>query len=105
MWASLGNCTPALLTVLAGKRLRKLPRIGAWLDARTSPRFQRLSERFGAGFVLLITPVIGVWALSVTGVGLGMDRRQLMICSGISILLYAILVSVGVALGIEALPA
>jgi hypothetical protein len=105
VWASLGNFTPVLLIVLAFERLRKLPRIGPWLETRSSERFQRLADSYGMGLVLLITPIIGVWALAVTGVSLGMSRYKLVIFSGISILLYALLISMGVTLGIEAFQA
>jgi uncharacterized membrane protein len=101
-WASLGNFTPVLLIVLASNHLRKLPRVAAWLDARTVPRLQRWVDRYGAAFILLVTPIIGVWALAVTGVGLGVKPHRLLAFSGISILLYAVLVALGVALGMEA---
>lgn len=103
VWASLGNFTPVLLIVLAFERLRKFPRIGSWLETCSSERFRRLTDRYGMGLVLVITPIIGVWALAVTGVSLGMSRYKLVIFSGISILLYALLISMGVALGVEAL--
>lgn len=102
VWASLGNFTPVLLVVLAFERLRRLPRLGPWLETRSSERFQRLADRYGMWLVLLITPFIGVWAIAVTGIGLGMNRYKLVVFSGISILLYALITSIGVALGVEA---
>ena len=41
VWASLGNFTPVLLVVFAFERLRRLPRLGPWLETRSSERFQR----------------------------------------------------------------
>lgn len=102
VWASLGNFTPVLLIVLAFERLCKVPRLGPWLETRSSERFQRLADRYGMWLVLFITPFIGVWALAVTGISLGMNRYKLLVFSGISILLYALVTSIGVALGVEA---
>lgn len=105
LWASFGNFTPILLVTLAFERLRRLPRIGPWLQTRTSERFRKLADRYGMWLVLVMTPVVGVWALAVTGVGLGMDRYKLAVFSGISIVLYALVIAVGVALGVEAIEA
>jgi uncharacterized membrane protein len=105
LWAALGNFTPVLLIVLAFERLRRLPRLGPWLQARTSERFRALADRYGMWLVLVVTPFVGVWALAVTSLGLGMDRYRLAVFSGLSIALYALAIAAGLALGLEALEA
>lgn len=100
-WPSLGNFLPVVIIALAFERLRRIPRIGAWLERRASTRFQKLIDRHGSWFVLLITPLIGSWAVAVTGVVLGMNRRTLIIFSGLSILLYAVVIVTALAFGFD----
>jgi uncharacterized membrane protein len=102
VWSSVGNILPAVMIVAGYERLSRWPRVEAWIEARKSARFERLINEHGAWFVLIITPWIGVWAVAVTAVALGMERRQLIIYSGISITVYAVAIAALIALGVEA---
>lgn len=100
-WSSLGNFLPVPVIVLAYDRLSQLPRVRKWLEARKSARFQRLVDRYGNWFVLIVTPLVGSWAVAVTGVALGVDKRQLIVFSALSIVIYAPLIAAAIAFGID----
>ncbi len=101
IWPVLGNFTPVLLIVFGYRQLMRIERVKRWLGGRTSPRFEELVNRYGAPFILLITPWIGVWLVAATARALGMARRPLLIYSFISIALYAVLIAAGIGLGFE----
>lgn len=101
VWPVLGNVTPVLLIVLGYERLMRVERVRAWLLGRRSARFERWIDRYGAPFVLLVTPWIGAWAVAVTAQALGMQRAALVGFSTVSITVYAIAISVGLAFGLD----
>lgn len=101
IWPVLGNFTPVLLIVFGYRQLMRIERVKRWLEGRTSPRFEELVNRYGAPFILLITPWIGVWLVAATARALGMARRPLLIYSFVSIVLYAVLIAAGIGLGFE----
>lgn len=100
-WTVLGNYLPVPLIVVFYRRLLKLRRIGPWLDSLASPRAKGLLERHGPWFILLATPWLGVWAVAVTAMALGVDHRKLLLFSFISISLYAVALAGLIALGIQ----
>jgi uncharacterized membrane protein len=99
VWPVLGNVTPVFLIVLGYERLMRIERVRRWLDGRRSARFERWIDRYGAPFVLLVTPWIGVWAVAATAQALGMRRAILMSFSIVSITVYAIVIAAGLAFG------
>lgn len=100
VWPVLGNVTPVFLIVFGYERLMRIGRVRRWLLARRSPRFERWIDRYGAPFVLLVTPWIGVWAVAATAQALGMQRAALVAYSLVSISVYAMVIAVGLALGL-----
>jgi hypothetical protein len=99
VWPVLGNVTPVFLIVFAYEQLVRVERLRGWLQGRRSARFERWIERYGAPFVLLVTPWIGVWAVAATAQALGMQRATLVGYSVVSITAYAILIAVGIVFG------
>ncbi|MDQ3458853.1 MAG: small multi-drug export protein [Deinococcota bacterium] len=102
VWPALGNFTPVLLIVFAYEKLARHPQIGDWLTGRRSERFERLVNRYGSWFILVITPWVGVWIVAATARALGMKRSALLLYSLLSIVLYAVTIAAAVALGLEA---
>ncbi len=100
-WSVLGNFTPVPIIVFAYERLLRLPGLKRWL--RTSGRLERLLDRYGMWFVLVITPWIGVWVVAATARVLGMKRDPLLLYSFASIALYAVTIAAGIALGVSTL--
>jgi Na+-translocating ferredoxin:NAD+ oxidoreductase RnfA subunit len=101
VWPALGNYAPVPLIVFFYAQLRKLPRVGPWLERRASSRAKRLLDWHGVWFILLATPWIGVWAVAATVQALGMDRNKLLVYSLVSIVLYATMLALLIQLGID----
>lgn len=100
-WAIAGNYTPVLLIVFGYDRLRRIEKLRTWLEGRTSERFEHMINRYGAWFILLITPWVGVWIVATTARLLGMKRSPLLLYSFISVALYRFLIAITVNKGIE----
>jgi uncharacterized membrane protein len=103
VWPVLGNFLPVPLVLFGYRQLMRIGRLRRWLEGRTSERFERLVNRYGAPFVLFITPWIGVWLVAATAHALGMARRPLMLYALVSIAVYAVLIVAGIRLGADAL--
>ncbi len=101
VWPVLGNVTPVFLIVFGYERLMRVERVRRWLHDRRSVRFERWIDRYGAPFVLLATPWIGVWAVAATAQALGMQRGILVGFAVISITVYAIAIAAGLAFGFD----
>lgn len=101
LWAILGNFTPILLISVCYGQLRKIPSIRQWLDNLVSERIKIQVNRYGTWFVLLITPWVGVWVMSVTAKTLGMETKRFLLASFISITVYALITSFLVYTGID----
>ena len=101
-WPVLGNFTPVLLIAFVHDRLMRIERVKRWLTGKRSERFQRSLDRYGGWAIILITPWVGIWVVAATAQALGMRRGVLIGFSLASVVLYAVLIAVAVALGIEA---
>lgn len=98
-WAVIGNYTPVLLIVFGYDRLMRIERLRSWLEKRRSERFSHMINRYGAWFILFITPWTGVWVVAATARVLGMKRFPLLLFSFISVAVYGTLIAVGVQKG------
>jgi uncharacterized membrane protein len=98
-WTVLGNLTPVVGLVAADAWLRRSPRITSWLDQRRSPRIERLLNRHGPWVLFWGTPWAGVWAVTVTGIALGMSRKRLVLWSSLSVLVHAVVLAGGILWG------
>lgn len=104
-WSVLGNFAPVLLITFAYDRLMRIERLKSWLTGRRSERFQKAIDRYGGWAIILITPWVGIWIVAATAQALGMKRSVLIGFSLASIVLYAVLIAIAVALSIEAFTA
>lgn len=89
-WTVFGNITPILLISFLYDYLVRVPRIRQWLERLVSERFANTVNRYGIGVVLLITPWVGVWVVSVTARVLGMSQTRLIATASTSVVIYAI---------------
>lgn len=97
----LGNFTPVLLITFVHDRLMRIERVNNWLTGKRSERFQKAIDRYGGWGVILITPWVGIWVVAATARALGMKRSALLGFSLTSIVLWAVVIAVLFALGIE----
>ncbi|NJL93240.1 MAG: small multi-drug export protein [Anaerolineae bacterium] len=89
-WAVLGNFTPVLLIVFGYDSLLRVPRLRAWLGKLSGAKTRARINRYGVWFVLLVTPWVGVWAMTVTAKVVGMQTQRLLVASLTSITFYAL---------------
>ena len=100
-WSVSGNYVPAVGLALGYDKLQQQPRVNRWLQKLVSDRAKSRMERWGAWGTLLLTPWIGVWAVAVTVKFLGMNTRLFLITSFVSILVYAVVITLGVHSGVN----
>lgn len=103
VWTVAGNFTPALLINVAYERLRRWERVGRYLDRLATDKVRARVNRWGMPFVLLMTPWVGIWAMSVTAKALGMAPRRFLLTAFCSILGYAITFMLLIRLGLDSL--
>jgi uncharacterized membrane protein len=102
VWPVLGNWLPVPLILFAYEKVLRVPGLRRWLSPeRRSARFERLVERHGNWLVLVITPWIGIWVVAATARVAGMKPGPLLAYSFLSVLVYAVVIVVGIGLGLE----
>lgn len=102
-WSVFGNLTPVFLINYLYEWMIRFPRIGRWLTGLVSEKAKARINRWGIGFVLLLTPWTGVWVMAVTAKALGMSSRRFIPAASVSVLVYAIVIVVLLRAGITAL--
>lgn len=100
-WSGLGNFLPVPLIAFFYQLLAKSKRIKGWLDKLADSKYKHRIEKQGPLVVLLLTPVVGSWAVAVIANGVGMNKMKLFISAGGSILLYGIIIAVLTHFGID----
>jgi uncharacterized membrane protein len=101
VWASFGNFCAVPVVMLFYAQLERIQRVKQWFERMENSRYKPLVEKYGSYVVLLLTPVIGVWAIAVIAHGLRMKRSKLFLNTAISILIYAIITAVLTKLGVS----
>ncbi|MDQ3399149.1 MAG: small multi-drug export protein [Deinococcota bacterium] len=103
VWSVLGNFSVVPLVIFFYGQLMRVEPLRRWLERRNTARWQRAMDRYGAWFVLLMTPLLGVWAMAAMAQAAGMSRVRLLTSSLTSITVYAVAIAVGIALGVDVL--
>jgi hypothetical protein len=101
IWSVAGNYTPILLIHHSYQWLIKIPRIKKWFYKLSSQRLKRWVDTYGIGFVLLVTPWIGVWIMAITMKLLKMKSSLFLIYSFFSIFIYAVTIATLIKLGVD----
>ena len=102
-WSVLGNFSVVPLVIFFHAQLTRVQYLRRLLTWRGSERWQRALTRYGTLFVLVMTPVLGVWAMTALARTAGIARSTLMLASLTSITLYAVVIAAGVSFGVSAL--
>lgn len=100
-WTVFGNFTPILLIIAFYEWITHYDKIQNWLDSLISEKVKDRINRWGIWFVLLGTPMTGVWVMAVTAKTLGMESKRFLLVSLVSILFYALVILVLIRLGID----
>jgi hypothetical protein len=99
------NLVPALIILQTlGYLEKKIPRVFNFF-ARRGVRYRRqLTGKYGLTVLLLITPLIVVYATSVSSILLGFEKQSFVLQS-ISLVSYGIIETIGLSIGIQLIPA
>lgn len=92
-WTVFGNFTPILLIDLFYVQMRRSERVKRWLDGLVSEKAQARLNRYGVWFILVATPIVGVWAMGVAGKLLKIERTKLFTATFVSIFVYALILA------------
>lgn len=102
-WSALGNFSVVPLVIAFHAQLTRVAYLRRFLEWRGSKRWQRAFTRYGALFILVMTPVLGVWAMTALARTAGIARSTLLLASLTSITLYAVVIAAGIGFGVSAL--
>ncbi len=81
-WSSLGNFAAVPVILIFYKQLMRINRLRNWLEKRTaSERYRKNLDRYGVPFVLLMTPIVGVWVMAAMAKAAGMNEAKLLVPS------------------------
>lgn len=101
-WSILGNFTPVLLIYFGYEQLRRVGWLQRWLDKLASEKLRGRVNQYGMWFVLIMTPWVGVWAMTLAGRLLGMDGTRLLASTLVSISVHAVATLLLLEAGISA---
>ena len=101
LWSVFGNFTVVPLLIFFSAQLRRIEVVDRWMSRRDTGRWAGPFERYGSLFVLLMTPILGVWFMTPLAQAVGMKPARLMVSALLSILLYAVVIASSIALGLN----
>ena len=104
-WAAFGNVVPLVLVDLGYERLRGVERVDHYLSKLRRERVERILARWGFIAVFLATPLLGVWTMALAAKGLGMATRPFLVASSISVVVYAVIITASIMLGLDLIEA
>lgn len=103
-WGVFGNFMPIPLLLWGYSRLLQIPPLRAWLlrlERRSSKKVKHAFDRYGAWFLIFMTPILGSWTIAVVAPMTGIDPRRILLFSLAGITLYGIGTAVAIAFGIN----
>ncbi|NMG22485.1 hypothetical protein [Brasilonema bromeliae] len=101
VWSVTGSYIAILLIHYGYEFFSQIPQVKTWLDHFSSQRFKNWIDIYGIGFVLLITPLLGVWVMSVTMKVFKMDSGRFLVYSFISVVISAVALTALTYTGID----
>lgn len=96
------NLVPiVILLPLLGYLDRRFPRFFNYFTRRGG-RFQRgLQGKYGSAIMLLVTPIIGVYAASISSKFLRFSKKRSFVLQSVSVALYGLAEAIGIYFGIQ----
>jgi uncharacterized membrane protein len=104
VWAVLGNFTPIPLLLWSYRRLMQIPQLRDWLskiERRGGQKVKRAFDRYGAWFLILMTPILGSWTIAVVAPIIGIQPKRILLFSFMGITLYGVVTAVAIASGVN----
>ena len=102
-WSGLGNFFAVPLIVFFYSFLTRFPRLDRWLSRLYKNKHQNSIEKYGNFFIILMTPLVGIWVTAVIARFVGFPKVRLFLCSFCSIYIYGTLMAVLTILGFDLL--
>lgn len=102
VWGVLGNFLPIPLGLWGCDRLRQIPQLSAWLlrlEQRGGQRVKQAFNRYGAWFLIPMTPLVGSWTIAIVSPLTGIAPRQILAFSLIGITLYGVATAAAIVTG------
>lgn len=101
VWAGLGNFFAVPVILFMREKLSHIPKIKRWLDKFTYSKYQETVNRMGYLFIIIFTPLAGIWVAAALASTLGYNNKGLMITSALSVAIYGSLTAVATLAGFE----
>ena len=99
------NLVPIIILLLLMNRFeRRFPRLFNYFAGEGGRFRKRLEGRYGSAIMLLITPLIGVYATSVASKLLRFGKLRSFLLQITSLVVYGLIETVGLYFGIQLLP-
>ncbi len=95
------NFLPVLVLIFLMKKAQEVPALQEWLLRKKSDRIKSFMDRHGVLGLVLLTPWVGVYAVTITCELLGMDRLRSLLAQGISLILYGFAALAFTLMGVE----
>jgi uncharacterized membrane protein len=104
VWGVFGNFTPIPLLLWGYSHLMRISQLRAWLlrmEKQGGQRVKHAFNRYGAWFLILMTPILGSWTIAVVAPIIGIHPRRILLFSFIGITLYGVVTAVAIASGMN----
>ena len=92
VWAGFGNFMAVPLIVFFYNFLSGFPKVRNWLNKLSDNKHEKKIEKYGNLFVLVMTPLVGIWVTAVIAKSVGYSKSNLIVFSLCSIYFYGTLV-------------
>jgi uncharacterized membrane protein len=100
-WASLGNWMVIPFVDICYEWLMKFKFMKKITEKSLNGKWQDRIEKHGAWFILLLTPLAGVWTIVVIAKALKFNRAKLLIYSATSVWVTGLIIAILIINGIE----
>lgn len=97
----IANFLPILVLLFLMKKAQEVPALQEWLARKKSDSIKSFMDRYGVLGLVLLTPWVGVYAVTITCELLGMSRLRSILAQGISLILYGLAALAFTLLGVE----
>ncbi|MCP8308154.1 MAG: small multi-drug export protein [archaeon] len=98
------NLLPTIFLLMAMEHFKKsFPRIFNYFTKKGSKLQKYIQGRYGSTCLLLITPLIGVYATSISSMLLGFGKKRSFILQAVSLLIYGVIEALGFYFGLRLL--
>ncbi|MBU9711611.1 small multi-drug export protein [Evansella tamaricis] len=101
LWASLGNWMVIPLIDFFYDWLMKFKFMKKFSEKSLKGKWRTRLEKYGAFFIVVLTPVTGVWVIGIIAKALKFNRVQLWLYSGISVGVTGFVIAVLANMGIQ----